>query len=103
MRIVLNIALLFIGSNLRAQLTVAPVYLDKPNPKPADKTAWESMSPSLFVGFGSADVRYKKQEVPGISLQQTWETKGWKGEIVHTQFLIATTRPLQQVRLEWNE
>ena len=103
MKIVFYIALLFIGSNLRAQLTSAPVYPEKPNPKSGDKAKWEGMKPNLFVGFGSADVRYKKEEVPGISLEQTWKTKGWKGEIVHTQFLIATTRPLQQVRLEWNE
>src|SRR5687768_14834954 len=55
---------------------------------------------SSLVSFVSADVRYSKTAAPAISVAQTeWNTKAWRGEKVHTKFLIRTTDAIDKVSI----
>lgn len=65
-------------------------------PDPAAPSSWEAVT-GLHVSFASADIRYEKGRAPDAGLQSEWKTKAWKGEQVHTQLLIWTTKPLNGV------
>jgi len=66
-------------------------YQDLPDPAP--QSSWETIT-GLHVSFASDDIRYEKGRAPDAGLQSEWKTKAWKGEQVHTQLLIWTTKPL---------
>lgn len=75
-------------------------YQELPDPKPADKASWKRVKTGTYVSFASPDTRYAKSNVPEVSpLVSTWQTKAWKGEKVHTQLLIWTTKALQNTSL----
>lgn len=67
-------------------------YQELPNPTSADKAAWAKV-PKLSIGWGSTDVRYKK-EAPAQSLSHQIVLDGWKGERVAAQVVVATKQPL---------
>ncbi|SFD13104.1 protein of unknown function [Chitinophaga sp. CF118] len=71
-------------------------YQDLPDPRTLNKSSWDAVTgPDLHARFASADIRYEKGSVPDAgSLQSEWQVKAWKGEQVHTQLLIWTTKPL---------
>ncbi|MDR1454762.1 MAG: DUF4091 domain-containing protein [Tannerella sp.] len=66
----------------------------------ADRTAWDKMPSSPQIGWGSADVRYAKLDVPKIpGNSNVWKTKAWRGERVNAQAVIWTARRLPEVRI----
>ena len=76
-------------------------YQELPDPKPLNKALWQSLKLGIYISFASPDIRYEKREVPPASLISTnWQGKAWKGEKIHTQFLIWTTRPLESVNIK---
>ena len=96
-------AILFLFGILCCTFSFAQnTYQELPDPKPANnRTLWESLETGTYVSFASPDIRYKKRDIPRKSqVLSNWQSKGWKGEKVHTQFLIWTTRPLEKVRIE---
>ncbi|WP_161888582.1 DUF4091 domain-containing protein [Pontibacter russatus] len=76
-------------------------YRELPDPHPADQAPWKNLKDGTYIRFASPDIRYGKNEVPTESLSPSgWQGKAWKGEKVHTQLVIWTTRPLEKVSLE---
>ncbi|WP_460636121.1 DUF4091 domain-containing protein [Larkinella harenae] len=79
-------------------------YQELPDPKPANKASWVAVKPGPNVSFATADVRYAKQTAPDAkTLQTSWKTQAWKGEKVHTQLVIFSTKPLSNVKLTWTD
>lgn len=78
-------------------------YQEFPDPKPVNQIGWDTLKQGVYVSFASADVRYDKNNAPRLSLKTKWTAKAWKGEKVHTQLLVWTTRNLQQLNIEKSE
>ncbi|QJB35287.1 DUF4091 domain-containing protein [Chitinophaga oryzae] len=93
------LVLLALQQNVWAQSGPAGDYQEKPDPRPVNKASWEAVKgDELHVAFGSTDIRYEKRNAPDQqSLATSWNAKAWRGERVHTQFLIWTTRTLNGV------
>lgn len=69
-------------------------YKELKDPRTVDHAAWSGVKPGMNIAFGSADVRYDKVFAPeSRSLRDSWNTKAWKGEKVHTQFVLYSTTP----------
>lgn len=84
-----------------AQNGVQSDYRELPDPRPIDPISWSTVQPGVHAHFGSADVRYEKNYAPvASSLRSSWSAKAWRGEKVHTQFVIYTTKPLTAVSIE---
>lgn len=76
-------------------------YQELPDPNAGINTSWKSLKAGTYIRFASPDVRYEKSAVPTAQLSTTgWQSKAWKGEKVHTQLVLWTTRPLEKVRFE---
>lgn len=74
-------------------------FQDLPDPRPLNISSWQAVTgANPHVSFASADIRYEKGSAPDAgNLQSGWQVKAWKGEQVHTQLLIWTTKPLTGV------
>src|SRR5688572_10296241 len=73
-------------------------YREFSNPKPIDQQSWDALVPDILVSFADINVRYEKNNAPAVSSpQKNWNTIAWKGERVHTQFVIATKIKLSKV------
>jgi hypothetical protein len=73
-------------------------YRESPNPRPVDQRTWDAMTADIMVSFADVNVRYEKNNAAAINtLQKNWNTIAWKGERVHTQFVIATKTKLAKV------
>ena len=71
------------------------------DPKPVDKTAWNNLPASVLISFASDDVRYEKTIPPPVPVIQTqWIVTAWKGEKVHTQLLIWSSKHLKKVQVK---
>lgn len=71
-----------------------------PNPKKTDTAAWNEMNEPIQVGFVDIETRYKKNSIPPISnISKKWEATAWKGEKVHTQFLISSKIKIAKTQL----
>ena len=78
----------------------AQQYQELPDPRPVDHASWKTVAAGTHASFASADIRYEKRNAPDpASLRTTWSAKAWKGEKVHTQFVIYTTKALSGVRI----
>lgn len=79
---------------LSAQHGPSAGYQELKDPRTVDQAAWSGVKPGMNIAFGSADVRYDKIFAPeSRSLRDSWSTKAWKGEKVHTQFVLYATTP----------
>ena len=69
----------------------------------ARKTAveeWSKLQDSVFVSWGSTDVRYVKTEIPrSLVRRQLWKGRAWSGERVNAQAFIRTLKDLKQVEV----
>ena len=75
-------------------------YTELKDPKPVNTASWSNLPSETMVSFADVDTRYSKVNAPAISnLQLQWNTSAWKGEKVHTQFLIWTTKSLKKVSI----
>lgn len=73
-------------------------YREFPNPKPIDQQSWDALIPDIMVSFADVNVRYEKNNAAAVNTpQKNWTTVAWKGERVHTQFVIATKIKLSKV------
>jgi hypothetical protein len=101
MKVKLTLIMLLYSAAILAQAKVDGTYQELPDPKPVQQAGWSMLKPGVYVSFVSADVRYDQRNAPSIfPLQSKWQTKAWKGEKVHTQFLVWATRSLEKVSLE---
>lgn len=58
---------------------------------------WESLRHPVRVSFANSNTRYDKTKVPLKKTQRSWHVTAWKGEKVHTQLLVWTNRPVEQL------
>lgn len=93
---------LFFGCTSMTNTVVSETYPEYPNPKPTDTTSWQNAG-GTTVSFASPDVRYKKEELPEITVQTAWKGKGWKGEKINTKILVWTTEPVEQIAFRKGE
>ena len=104
MKIKFTVILLLFSAVVSAQVKMSGAYQEFSDPKPVQQKSWNELKPGVYVSFASADIRYEKRNAPSIfPLQTQWQTKAWKGEKVHTQFLVWTTRNLEQLSFEWSK
>lgn len=55
------------------------------------------------LGWGTTDVRYRKQDVPVGVKSTVWTTEAWKGERVNAQAVLWTNKDLRQVTVNVSE
>ncbi len=104
MKIKLTVILLLFSTVVLAQVKINEAYQELPDPKPVQQESWNVLKPGVYVSFASTDLRYDKRNAPPIyPLQTKWQTKAWKGEKVHAQFLVWCTRNLEQLSFEWSK
>lgn len=77
---------------------ISGVYTEMPNPVATDETAWQNLK-KLQVGWGSTDVRYKK-ESPAQGLEQKMVLKAWRGERVSAQMVLSNAGGEQELSVE---
>ena len=68
-----------------------------------DVSVWNRMKTPTALSWGSIDVRYKKKDVPTITLQNHWKTKAWKGERVNAQAVLWTKTALNDVTISMSD
>lgn len=103
MRSRLTILLLCWCGLVMAQSKSSADYQELADPKPVDRTGWDTLKRGVYVSFASADVRYDRSNVPSQFLTANWKVKAWKGEKVHTQLLVWTNRDMQQINIKKND
>lgn len=95
MTAVTKLKLLFLGL-LCSTFSFAQTSFQR-TPEPVN----ERLKTRTYVTFASPDIRYEKDNIPDISpILTDWQTKSWKGEKVHTQLLIWTTKTLKNTTIE---
>ena len=75
-------------------------YRELPNPVATNRSSWNKMTSDIKVSYASDNVKYPKEKVPEINLQTTWSIAAWKGEKVHTQFLIWSKKDIPAVSFQ---
>ncbi|RYY17095.1 MAG: DUF4091 domain-containing protein, partial [Chitinophagaceae bacterium] len=94
MKLIINcclLVLLFNACNSGSVNLVSDAYVELPNPRPTDKSAWQKAKPGMAISFASPDIRYKKEQFVLPEKNNSWKGKGWRGERIHTKILISTT------------
>lgn len=72
-------------------------YREMSNPVQTDPDEWLKVVQDINISFASDNIRYHKEKVPvGLQLK-TWNVTAWKGEKVHTQFLVWTKKEIPQL------
>ncbi len=72
-------------------------YKELANPVETNTKKWAKISQTINVSFASDNVRYAKEKVPSVPLQNLWEVKAWKGEKIHTQILVWTKKDIVEL------
>lgn len=55
----------------------------------------------MMISFASDDIRYEKTTPPLVAVVLTqWTITAWKGEKVHTQILIWSSKPLNKIYIK---
>jgi hypothetical protein len=74
-------------------------YSELKNPATTPLEAWAKVEEDVNVSFADDNKRYPKEQVP-VAASELWKAKGWKGEKIHTQILIWTKIPLDEVTFQ---
>lgn len=64
---------------------------------------WKSIQHPVLVSFANSNTRYDKEKVPLQKIQKHWQTTAWRGEKVHTQLLVWTNRPIEELTFTINQ
>ncbi len=75
-------------------------YPELANPVETDTKEWAGITKAVNVSFASDNVRYPKEKVPQVTLQDLWEAKAWKGERIHTQILVWTNQDIAELSFQ---
>lgn len=71
------------------------------DPKPINKAAWNNLPAKVMISFASNDIRYEKATPPFIPVMQThWTATAWKGEKIHMQLLIWSSKLIQKLQIK---
>jgi hypothetical protein len=91
----------FLSLNSIAQLTPYNTFSELPDPKPVNSNSWHNTPKGAHSGFVSDNETFDRSAAPASNqVKNTWKKKAWRGERIHTQALIFSTRPLADIRLE---
>ena len=82
-----------------AALAQAPVA-EMDDPHPSDPAVWNNVTANAF-GWGSIDIKYKKDLVPTLS--KSVSVYGWKGERVHAQAMLVAAEAVKEFRIAASE
>ncbi|GET46023.1 DUF4091 domain-containing protein [Capnocytophaga felis] len=90
----------FTGSGLKTRQHPFPTenYTELPNPVATDLQNWNSVK-GINIGWGSTDVRYKKEE-PANNLEQTKHLRAWRGERISAQIVISNADKDTEISIE---
>jgi len=85
----------------KAQLPAYTQVKELSDPHPVDQRIWNEVTGTWHSSFVSVDEPFRRSAPPEKEqLINRWKTKAWQGEKVHTQALIWTNQPLQEVSLK---
>lgn len=88
------------GSGNAQRFRWQPEYGELTDGKKADAGEWGKLRDSVFVSWGSTDVRYAKVEVPQPLIScRTWKGNAWRGERINAQAFIRTLKDLEQIEV----
>ncbi|MEG1523217.1 MAG: hypothetical protein RR455_12255, partial [Bacteroidales bacterium] len=76
-------------------------YQERPNPTAPSAQAWQRLK-TTQVGWGSTDVRYKK-EAPATNNIKNITLKAWRGERVQAQFTVSAPNGMENLHFEVGE
>ncbi|MFK8298629.1 glycoside hydrolase domain-containing protein [Capnocytophaga cynodegmi] len=76
-----------LGLNTKQETLPTEKYIELPNPVATNLQNWSSIK-GIHIGWGSTDIRYKKEE-PILYLETTKHLKAWKGERISAQIGIS--------------
>lgn len=71
-------------------------YNELPNPRKTDISQWQKSSKTT-IGWGSIDIRYKKEAPAEVASSKKILVNAWKGERVSAQFVVSTKVPLENL------
>lgn len=74
------------------------IYTELPNPIATDPQKWTTIK-GIQIGWGSTDVRYKKEE-PATNLKLIQHLKAWKGERVSAQIALSNANKAIDISVE---
>jgi len=97
--------ILIMGLSLASAAQDVSLSLQKPK-LPNNETInkqWENTANTINVSFASSNVRYAKELVPNISIQNTWNALAWKGEKINTQLLLWSKTYIADLGIELSD
>lgn len=87
-------------SGIAQEFSWQPGYEELSDGRKADQEEWSRLKDSVFVSWGSTDVRYAKVEIPQPSGRRSlWKGTAWRGERINAQAFIRTLKELEQVEI----
>lgn len=96
-----SILFLLITSQSFAQLATGKEFKELSDPLPVNINSWKNISSGTQSGFVSISEHFDRSAAPlPEQLKENWFQKAWKGERVHSQALIYTTVPVNNIQLE---
>jgi len=78
-------------------------YQELTDPATAKLEEWVELENDISVSFADDNIRYAKESVPKVGLQEDWNVKAWKGEKVHTQILVWTKENIPDLSFRVND
>ena len=75
------------GLKTKQETLTTEKYMELPNPVATNLQNWSSIK-GIHIGWGSTDIRYKKEESI-LHLETTKHLKAWKGERISAQIGIS--------------
>jgi len=84
----------------KAQEKILIQYAEAKDPKPLHPDLWQGLGNELMLSFADNNQRYAKNNPPVISqLSNEWKAVAWKGEKVHTRFLLWSAQERKNIHI----
>ncbi|WP_270087815.1 DUF4091 domain-containing protein [Sphingobacterium sp. SYP-B4668] len=91
---------LCVHTSTLAQLASLEVYQELPDPHSRNLATWSNVTSGAHSGFVSTNQHFDRSSAPSQhDVQSQWSKTAWRGERVHTQGIIYTTRRLNDIQL----
>ncbi len=78
-------------------------FTEPDNPEVVETALWNNVESGLQISFGSVDERYNRDIPPDINYKNSWEGVGWRGEKIHSQFLLWANADVKDIHFEVSE
>lgn len=83
--------------------TMRVSFPEPENPEQVDLSLWQKIEPGLHISFASVDERYNRDVPPGITTSNQWKGVGWRGEKIHTQFLLWSDKDIADISWKFSD